>query len=227
MTKVLLLEDETTIAHQIKDFLKAKGMHCQIAFDGEIFLKLHKTEAFDIFLLDINVPKINGLDICKTIRIADSKSPIIMLTAFGEIEEKVEAFKYGADDYLVKPFLLEELHIRIEALLRRKQNPISDQNLLQNFDLNIDTESKTVWRNGKEVKLTPKEYKLLHLLVEANGRVLSKKQISEALWDYNIDASENTIEVYINFLRNKIDKAFEKKLIHTKVGFGYYLKIEE
>ena len=226
MIKALLLEDEPTIANQIASFLKAKHIACDIVYDGEIFLKFCKNNPYDIYLLDINVPKINGLDICRTIRETNKETPILMLTALGEIEDKTTAFQLGADDYLVKPFLLEELVLRIEALIRRKQIPQFNAKQLHIGDLIIDLDNKQVWRASQEIKLTPKEFKLLTILAHAHGRVLSKQQIAESLWDYHIESNENTIEVYINFLRNKIDKLFSNKLIHTKVGFGYYLKQE-
>lgn len=226
MTKALLLEDEPTIANQIASFLNVKHISCDIVYDGEIFLKYSKSNAYDIYLLDINVPKINGLDICKTIRETNKEIPILMLTALGEIEDKTTAFQLGADDYLVKPFLLEELVLRIEALIRRKQMPQFNAKQLQIGDLTLDLDNKQVWRASQEIKLTPKEFKLLTILANAHGRVLSKQQIAESLWDYHIESNENTIEVYINFLRNKIDKLYSDKLIHTKVGFGYYLKQE-
>ncbi|MDP1971844.1 MAG: response regulator transcription factor, partial [Sediminibacterium sp.] len=206
MIKALLLEDEPTIAHEISSFLKAKDIACDIVFDGDIFLKYNKNNIYDIYLLDINVPKINGLDICQIIRENNKEIPIIMITALGEITDKKIAFQLGADDYLVKPFLLEELVLRIEALIRRKQIPQINNQLIKIVDLSIDIVNKKVWRSNKEIKLTPKEFKLLVILANANGRVLSKQQIAEVLWDYHIKANENTIEVYINFLRNKIDK---------------------
>ncbi len=226
MIKALLLEDEPTIAHQISSFLKAKNISCEIVYDGEIFLKYSNSNSYDIYLLDINVPKINGLDICKIVRESNKETPILMLTALGEIEDKTIAFQLGADDYLVKPFLLEELVLRIDALIRRKQVPQFNATVLKIGDLSIDIDNKQVWRSKQEIKLTPKEFKLLTILANAHGRVLSKQQIAESLWDYHIESNENTIEVYINFLRNKIDKLYTDKLIHTKVGFGYYLKQE-
>lgn len=224
--KILLLEDDPVLSKEIKDFLEGKESTCDTVFDGELFFRQARTTAYDIFLLDINVPKINGLDVCKKIRETDKNVPILMLTAFGEIEDKVDAFKIGADDYLVKPFHLEELYIRIQALYRRKESPQIQQEILQVADLIVNIDTKMVYRAEQEINLTPKEFKLLTILAQANGRVLSKQQIAETLWDYHIETNQNTIEVYINFLRNKIDKLFDVKLIHTKVGFGYYLKEE-
>lgn len=226
MHSALLLEDDLIISKEIRDFLLEKSINCDAVFDGELFFKQAKLKKYDVYLLDINVPKINGIDVCKLIRETDTTTPILMLTAFGEIDDKVEAFSIGADDYLVKPFHLEELFIRIQALLRRKASPQIENNVLEIANLKINFEEKLVTRNELVIKLTPKEFKLLTILAKAKGRVLSKQQIAEKLWDYQIETNENTIEVYINFLRNKIDKQFETKLLHTKVGFGYYLKEE-
>ena len=225
MIKALLLEDDPVLSTEIRSFLLSKEVNCDAVFDGELFFRQLKSD-YDIFLLDINVPKINGLDVCMQIRQSNKITPILMLTAFGEIEDKMEAFKRGADDYLVKPFHLEELFMRINALCRRKEIPQSQQQLINIGDLSINLDEKTVNRKGQLITLTPKEYKLLLVLADAQGRVLSKNFIAEKLWDYHIETNQNTIEVYINFLRNKIDKNFDQKLIHTKVGFGYYLKSE-
>jgi DNA-binding response OmpR family regulator len=149
---------------------------------------------------------------------------IIMTTAYGEIEEKSEAYLSGADDYLVKPFLLQELWLRIQALERRKTAVSIQVDSLRIGDLTIDNNQKLVLRNGKEIQLTPKEYKLLQILIDHKGIVLSKQKIADQLWDEHVETNLNTIEVYINFLRNKIDRDFEQKLIHTKVGFGYYIQ---
>ena len=168
----------------------------------------------------------NGVEVCKKLRESDRNTPVIMLTAYGEIDDKVGAFQSGADDYLVKPFHLEELYVRSLALNKRKnpQPEIVQQITVEDLIINLD--HKTVERAGVPIVLTPKEYKLLVILAEANGRTLSKHVIAQKLWNYHIETSQNTIEVYINFLRNKIDKNAAKRLIHTKIGFGYYLKVE-
>ncbi len=224
MNTILLLEDDPILSKEIKEYLEAKSYQCKTVYDGELFLKIIKNETFDLYLLDINVPKINGLELCKIIRQTDSTKLIMMLTAFGEIDDKVEAFNKGADDYMVKPFHLEELNVRIQALFRRKEFPQHSNHKYIIADLEIDYEHKTVFRNQQEISLTPKEFKLLSILAEAKGRVLSKNQIAAQLWDYHIETNQNTIEVYINFLRNKIDKNYTEKLIQTKVGFGYFIK---
>lgn len=224
--KLLLLEDDPILSNEIKDYFQSKEIIVDTVFDGDLFFKQIKNNKYDIYLLDINVPKINGLDVCKRIRETDTNTPILMLTAFGEIDDKVDAFQKGADDYLVKPFHLEELYIRTLALFRRKENPQNNEEIVQIDDLTINVTEKLVTRNKEKINLTPKEFKLLQILSNANGRVVSKQQIADELWDYHIETSQNTIEVYINFLRAKIDKNFDKKLIHTKIGYGYYLKVE-
>lgn len=212
--KFLLLEDDAVLSREIKDYFQSKDIVIETVFDGDLFFKQIKNNTYDIYLLDINVPKINGLDVCQKIRETDTNTPILMLTAFGEIDDKVDAFQKGADDYLVKPFHLEELYIRSQALFRRKVHPQNTQEIVQIDDLLINITEKFVTRNNENIKLTPKEFKLLQILSNANGRIVSKQQIADELWDYHIETSQNTIEVYINFLRAKIDKSFNTKLIH-------------
>lgn len=225
--KILLLEDDYVLSKEIKDFFLSKNIEIDTVFDGELFFKQINTKKYDIYLLDINVPKINGLDVCNQIRTQDKNTPILMLTAFGEIDDKIEAFEKGADDYLVKPFHLKELYIRILSLLRRTDKPQTENEILKIKDLEINISNKTATRNNEIINLTPKELKLLLILANAKGRIISKQQIADELWDYHIETNQNTIEVYINFLRKKIDKDPNEKLIHTKVGFGYYLKTDD
>ncbi|MBL7711673.1 MAG: response regulator transcription factor [Chitinophagaceae bacterium] len=224
--KALLLEDDPVLSGEVSSFLQAKGMACDTVFDGDLFFRQQLRETYDIYLLDINVPRINGLDVCHRIREKDKNTPILMLTAYGEIDDKVEAFNRGADDYLVKPFHLEELYVRINSLCRRKTTPQAQQEIIRVADLEINASEKEVRRGTEQISLTPKEYNLLLILAKANGRVVPKNSIAEQLWDYHIETTQNTIEVYISFLRQKIDKQAERKLIHTKVGYGYYLKEE-
>jgi len=227
MNTILLLEDDAVLSQEIKIFLTHHNYQCDCIYDGSLVKSQYKLKTYDLIILDINVPGINGIEVCKLIREENKNIPILMLTAFGEIEDKILAFNQGADDYLVKPFHLDELHLRIKSLLRRKENPQVNVNIIKIADLSIDQDNLKVFRNNIEVTLSPKEYKLLEILAKAQGRVMSKNQIAAELWDYHIETSQNTIEVYINFLRKKIDKDYEKKLIHTKFGYGYYLKFEE
>jgi DNA-binding response OmpR family regulator len=226
MNSLLLLEDDIILSKEISIFLNRNGYLCNCVYDGGLVLRELKLQNYDLAILDINVPGINGLEVCKQIREQNKNISILMLTAYGEVEDKVTAFNYGADDYLVKPFHFDELLVRIKALLRRKDAPQNSTSNIVIGNLLINSDSMTVLKDGVEVNLSPKEFKLLTILANAQGRVLSKNQIAEKLWDYNIETSHNTIEVYINFLRKKIDTNSTKKLIHTKVGFGYYLKEE-
>lgn len=223
---ILLLEDDFVLSREVTHFLSQKDMKCDAVYDGTLLIKQFNLETYDLVILDINVPGTNGLEVCKTIRNINKSIPIIMLTAFGELEDKVNAFDAGADDYLVKPFHLTELFMRIKALLKRAENPLTEPTLIAIEDLEIDVSNSTVKRASREINLTPKEFKLLLLLANAHGRVVSKQYIAETIWDYNIETTNNTIEVYINFLRRKIDKESKVKLIHTKPGYGYYLKSE-
>ncbi len=222
--QILLLEDDFTLSAEIKLFLENNAYQCDCVYDGSLLLKQYNLKKYDLLILDINVPGINGLQVCNSIRELDKHIPILMLTAFGEIEDKLTAFNNGADDYLVKPFHFDELLMRSKSLLRRKITPQAADDIISVDDLVINLTELQVSRNNNAINLTPKEFKLLAILAKANGRVLSKSQIAAELWDYHIETNQNTIEVYINFLRKKIDRDSEIKLIHTKVGYGYYLK---
>jgi len=221
--KILLLEDDQTLSKEIEKFLKTKNFDCDTYFDGTMAIKYFNKDQYDLIILDINVPGQNGLEVCFNIREKDKKVPVLMLTAFGEIEDKLKAFNNGADDYLLKPFHFEELYARINSLLKRRAAPQQELDIVVE-DLIISNSEMSVKRAGIEIQLTPKEFKLLNILATANGKIVSKTAISEKLWDYQVITNQNTIEVYINSLRKKIDKNSEIKLIHTKVGYGYYLK---
>lgn len=221
---VLLLEDDPILSTQISNLLRSKDIEVSIALDGEQFWTVYQTKEFQLLILDINVPLVNGYEICLKVREINAQIPIIMLTALSELSDKVQAFEFGADDYLTKPFHFEELFIRVQALSRRGLIPRSDDNLIHFSEIKIDDTKKEVFRNLLKIDLTPKEFKLLLMLIRARGHVLSKQEIADHLWDYHIETNINTIEVYINFLRKKIDSPFEKKMIHTKVGFGYFIK---
>ena len=228
MVDILLLEDDRVLSTEIKSFLLSQGFTCDQAFDGIEFLAQTHQKKYGFYLLDINVPKINGLEICKKIRNHDALTPIIILSAYDDIDDKKEAFLRAADDYLVKPFVLDELLMRINSLLRRQQhNENSSPKTLVIDDLIIFPEEARVLRADEEINLTQKEFQLLLILAQANGRTLSKQHISEEVWQNQFQTTQNTIEVYINFLRKKIDKNFENKLIHTRPGFGYYLAADK
>ncbi|WP_126652423.1 response regulator transcription factor [Chryseobacterium aureum] len=221
---ILLLEDDLILSAELCRFLESNNFNCDKIYDGETFLRQIKNSSYDLYLLDINVPKINGLDVCQTIRSFDKNTPIIIISAYGDISDKKDAFTRLADDYLVKPFQFEELLLRINSLLRRKApSDHSDQEILRIDDLIINKTEQKVYRGGNEISLTLKEFQLLVYLAEAQGRTVSKQQITEHVWEHNFNTNTNTVEVYINFLRKKIDKDFKIKLIHTRSGFGYYL----
>lgn len=226
MPNIILLEDDPILSQEVKTFLTNNDFVCDCVYDGNFVQSQFALKNYDCLILDINVPGKNGVEVCNQIRENNKQIPILMLTAFGEVKDKVFAFNNGADDYLVKPFHFEELLARINALLRRKDKPQFAENIYEVADLTIDFDTKKVKRNNEEIKLSPKEFQLLAILAKAKGRVLSKNQIANELWDYHIETNQNTIEVYINFLRKKIDKENYHKLIHTKVGYGYYLKDE-
>jgi two-component system, OmpR family, copper resistance phosphate regulon response regulator CusR len=223
---ILYAEDEPKVALAVKKGLEAEGFQVELAYDGTIADKLFERHEFDFIILDINLPGRNGTELCRSFRNRNQQVPILMLTAMGELDDKMEAFSAGADDYLVKPFHLKELVARIQAIRKRASGLAQPQHLITVGDLVIDTDAKEVKRAGKFIKLSQKEYLLLEALARANGRVLSKADLSEKVWSLDFDTGTNTIEVYISFLRSKIDKAHEVKLIHTRTGFGYYLKEE-
>ncbi|WP_374542951.1 response regulator transcription factor [Flavobacterium sp.] len=224
--KVLVLEDDLILSNEVVTYLKSMHIDCDAVFDGELFFRQINNTTYDLYILDINVPKLNGLDVCKKVRETDKKTPILMLTAYREIQDKLDAFTFGADDYLVKPFHFDELYVRLLSLHRRSTTKQEDHQIIKIKDLEIDLDESKVKRNQEVIELTPKEFQLLVILAKAKGRTLSKNAIAEQIWDVHFESNLNTIEVYINFLRKKIDKNFEEKLILTRPGFGYYINIE-
>ena len=224
--RVLLIEDEPKVAASVKTWLEENDCSVEIAPDGAVGQFLVQNNPYDIVLLDLNLPYVGGYEVCKTIRIAHPDLPVILVTALGSVEQKLTGFDAGADDYLVKPFDFRELLARMRNLLKKKppiQAGEGGAEVLQIADLVINTGYKTASRAGKPIELTAKEYSLLEYLVRLNGRVASRHEIVEAVWDVNFDTGTNVVEVYINFLRKKIDRGFEPKLIHTKQGLGYFI----
>ncbi len=228
MTRVLLIEDEPKVAAPVKTWLEENDFSVELAPDGAVGRHLAQTNKYDIVLLDLNLPFVNGYDVCKAIRAGHPQLPVIMVTALGSLEQKLTGFDAGADDYVVKPFDFRELLVRMRALLKRNPAASSQEDpaeLLRVADLELNTGFKTVTRSGEQITLTAREYALLEYLVRRNGRVASRHEIVEHVWDVNFDTGTNVVEVYINFLRKKIDKNFQPKLIHTKQGMGYYIKV--
>lgn len=227
MMKILIIEDDHRVAELIKRGLEEQGFFPTLSYDGLSGKKLALQNHYDLIITDIILPKIDGLDLCKQIRDSKPDTPIIMLTALGTTDDKVEGFDAGADDYLVKPFEMRELLVRIRALLKRYSKTTNNPGFVLRFaDLEMNLHAKTVKRNGKEINLTPKEFNLLEYMLQNPERVLSKVEIAEKVWDTHFDTGTNFINVYINYLRKKIDKDFDNKLIHTKSGMGFILKSE-
>jgi two-component system, OmpR family, copper resistance phosphate regulon response regulator CusR len=222
--RILLVEDERKIADTLKQGLTEQQYHVELCYDGAIGKKLFETYTFDLVILDINIPGINGYELCKIIRSRNERIPIIMLTALGSTDDKIEGFDAGADDYIVKPFDFKELLVRVRALLKRiYQAPITG-NILKVDDVTMNLDNKEVTRSGKPIGLTAKEFQLLEYLVRNKNRVVSRADIALNVWDIDFDTKTNVIDVYVNFLRKKLDKGFDQKLIHTQVGMGYILK---
>lgn len=225
--KILLIEDEERVAGLIRRGLEEHNYSVMVAYDGEMGKKLAHIHDFDLIITDVILPKINGIDLCRAIREAKPHVPIIMLTALGTTDDKVEGLDAGADDYLVKPFDFRELHARIRALTKRNLgNNANSGSLLKYDDLEMNLGTKVVTRAKKEINLTPKEFKLLEYMMKNRERVLTRLEIAEKVWDTHIDTGTNFIDVYINYLRKKIDKDFNSKLIHTKSGMGFIFKKE-
>jgi DNA-binding response OmpR family regulator len=224
--RILLAEDEPKLGQVIQEELNHQGYPTDVAYDGLVAEKLFHQHNYSLVLLDVNLPYKNGLALCKEFREVKKSIPIIMLTALGEIQDKMDAFDFGADDYIVKPFHFNELFARIRVFLKRAE-PGADNGggeIITVANLEIDLLNKTVTRDNTNINLTAKEFALLALLAKSKGKVIAKQEILEKIWGLTFDTGTNTIEVYISFLRNKIDKPFDTKLIHTKPGFGYFVK---
>ncbi|MDF2434030.1 MAG: two-component system, OmpR family, copper resistance phosphate regulon response regulator CusR [Mucilaginibacter sp.] len=226
--KILIIEDEERIANLVKQGLEEQGNVTIVAYDGTTGKKLALQNDYDLVISDIILPGLNGIDLCKEIRFVKPDLPIILLTALGTTDDKIEGFDAGADDYLVKPFDFRELVVRIRAVMNRKNGKSLPGNLLTRYaDLEINNLTKSVIRSGKVITLTPKELKLLEYMMQNADRILSRAEIAEKVWDTHFDTGTNFIDVYINYLRKKIDKDFPSKLIHTKQGLGFIFKEEK
>lgn len=225
--KILIVEDEPKVAAFIKQGLSVNGFEADIAYDGEIGLAMASGNTYDGLVLDIGIPHHNGFEVCKRIREYDQKMPILILSALGSTNDKLKGFGLGADDYLVKPFEFEELLARLRALIKRSQSSSMGADILRVEDLEMDLLSRRVTRAGKPINLTAKEFTLLELLMRNKGRVLSRVEIAEKIWELNFDSGSNIIDLYIFYLRKKIEKEFDQKLIHTLHGVGYVLRKED
>lgn len=222
---VLIIEDDPILNKNISDALKAEGMVTSSVFDGLLADRILSRERFDCIIMDINLPSKTGYDLCKDLRQYNAYTPVIMLTAFSELDDKVRGFDCGADDYLTKPFYMRELVMRINSLIKRSKSfsESGTESVIVVDDISIHTKQKKVMRQGQEIELTPREYQILLALAERKGEVVSKSDLIKEIWGSSFSTNTNTIEVYVNFLRNKVDKPFDKQSIKTKVGYGYYL----
>lgn len=223
MKKILLIEDDDQLSRSVNDALRKEGFACSAVFDGGMAERTFKLDDFDLVLLDLNLPGLNGFTLCRQFRAQKPTIPIIILTAFGDIDSKMEAYELGAEDYLVKPVHLRELIAKVRISLKRAGTPQQEVEIISVADLQIHVPKKEVTRSGQAIELSPKEFNLLLYLVRHKKQVVSKDQLALNVWDESYGVSHNTVEVYISFLRNKIDKNFEPKLIKTKPGFGYFL----
>jgi two-component system copper resistance phosphate regulon response regulator CusR len=225
MLRIGIAEDDLKIASLLKSAFEEEGFEVTTISNGSDALTIFTDQDFDLLLVDVMMPGINGHQLCKKIRMDNPQIPILMLTALGMVDDKVTGLESGADDYLVKPFHLKELLARVNALLRRVTKKPEDQiHQLCFEDLCMNTYNKEVTRNGKAISLSAKEYALLELFIKNPNRLLSRQFIAEQVWGLNFDTGTNVIDVYVNFLRKKIEKDFQRKLIHTKINMGYILK---
>jgi DNA-binding response OmpR family regulator len=222
MSRILLVEDEVNVAAFIKRGLEEQSHQVDVAYDGATGKSLALQKEYDVIILDIILPNANGWEVCKSIRSLHITTPILMLSALGTTDDTVKGLDLGADDYLTKPFKFIELTARIRALDRRRH--AGGEPALSLADLRVDTAAKKVTRAGREITLTWREYKLLEYLIRNKGRVLSRIQLMENVWEVDFDLGTNVVEVYVNYLRNKIDKPFPTRLIHTVIGMGYVMK---
>lgn len=222
---ILIVEDERKIADTLKYGLSEHGYEVEVAYDGKIGQRIFSARDFDLVILDINLPGVNGYDLCRYIRQKNNKVAIIMLTALNTLDDKVEGYESGADDYMVKPFEFKELLLKIRVQLKhvlQQQTPMG--NTLKAADLEMNLDTMEISRSGQKINLTLKEFQLLEYMLRNKNRVLSRVDIAINVWDTDFDSNTNVIDVYISYLRNKIDREFEHKLIQTQVGTGYILK---
>lgn len=219
--KILIVEDEPKVASFIKNGLGDNLYESDIAYDSVSAEKLFRQYKYDLIILDLIIPGIGGLELCKKLKSQRPDIPVLMLTALGTTEDKIEGFDAGANDYLVKPFEFRELVARVKVLLRTFDKTYESGSKLMAGDLELDLDRKTVKRGNLQISLTSKEFSLLEYFMRNPGRVLTRNEIAEKVWDVNYDFSTNVVDVYVNFLRKKIDKGFDKKYIRTRVGFGY------
>jgi two-component system, OmpR family, copper resistance phosphate regulon response regulator CusR len=226
MARLLVVEDEVKTADTLRQGLQEKGYSVMVARDGETAEDFVRTHNFDLIIMDVIIPRIGGLELCARLRESGYRMPVIMLTALGLTSDKIRGFDSGSDDYIVKPFDFEELVARIRVALSRGGDRSRKENVIEQGGLCLNIDTKEVVREGKQLSLTAKEYALLEFLMKNHNKVLSKDEIAQKVWNLNFDTGTNVVEVYVSYLRNKVDKGFEKKLIHTRKGLGYIFREE-
>ncbi|HTA28002.1 MAG TPA: response regulator transcription factor [Bacteroidia bacterium] len=224
-TSILLVEDEPKMSAYVKMGLEENNYHIDVAMDGRTGADLALRNNYSAIVLDVNLPELNGYEVCRLIRQKKPRLPILMLSALNKIENKLEGFNTGTDDYLVKPFEFAELLARLKVLLTRTEQIVEKNKVLKVADLIMDLDSKMVKRGKNTVELTLKEFNLLQYLMQNKNKVVSRSELLEKIWGINFDTGTNVIDVYINFLRKKIDLPTHPKLIHTYIGMGYILKV--
>lgn len=226
MKRILLVEDDRRIAQTISRGLTDEGYSTVIAYDGPEGREKALSNEFDLLILDVNLPGLSGYDLCRDVRATNPYIPVLMLTALGEIEDKVTGLGVGADDYLVKPFDFRELLARVTACLRRADIRHEPDDIIRVANLTLNRTTRQVYRNDTLIDLTTKEFVLLDYLMQHNGRAISRLELTEHVWNMPFDTGTNVVEVYVNYLRKKVDRDFSPKLIHTRSGYGYVLKEE-
>ncbi|WP_134090639.1 response regulator transcription factor [Olivibacter sp. XZL3] len=225
-SKILVIEDQSKLASLIQRGLSADGYEVRIASDGELGLDMIYHNAYDLIILDLMLPGISGIEVCQLLRKENNPVPILMLTALNATNNVVTGLDSGADDYMVKPFKFEELKARIRTLVRRANGiPVKQpSSTIRIMDLVLDMDARTATRGGKEISLTATEYRLLEFMMKNKNKVLTRIEILEHVWDINFNMGTNVVDVYVNYLRRKVDKGFDVKLIHTMIGVGYSIK---
>ena len=225
--KILLIEDEPKTVQSLKQGLEENHYTVEVAYDGILAKQLATRNTYQLIISDIIIPGINGIELCRELRSLGIQTPILMLTALSTTDDKLIGFEAGADDYLAKPFDFKEFLARVKALIKRSNHTILEAQTLRFGDLEMDLTSHLVSRSGQMINLTSKEFQLLEYFLRNQEKVLSKAEIAENIWEVEDENSSNLIEVYVNYLRNKVDKGFSSKLIHTQFGMGYILRQEQ
>ncbi|MHA8086647.1 response regulator transcription factor [Aquirufa sp. Wall-65K1] len=224
--RILLIEDEPKTVQSLKRGLEENNYEVEVAYDGLMGKQLATRNTYQLIVSDIIIPGMNGIELCKELRSFGIQTPILMLTALSTTDDKLIGFEAGADDYLAKPFDFKEFMARVKALIKRSNQTLVDSQVLKFADLELDLTSKLVTRSGQKINLTAKEFQLLEYFLKNQEKVISKAEIAENIWEVEDENSSNLIEVYVNYLRKKVDKNFPSKLIHTQFGMGYILRQE-